>query len=525
MINLPFAQRENIGFQYVLDALKPCSPYGEERVRELKPFDPCEKAELQRQLSNIQRVLTVLEAEAIDGGKKARPEGPVCDSPEMQGELERIRSALEQEEGCQKALDKLLLVFMTVKNVRPTAKKCREAHLNEIELFELKRFLLKCDEMLPLFNQIQPILQLEGISLKDTSGALDLLDPEHNRVASFYIFDGYSQTLRALRKEKRELEEQIRRLSDGAEKEELQAKRSRIAADEEHEEMRIRGELSEGLRPYIDDMLHNMEAIADIDLTVEKACLALRYGGTMPRFTANTLSMTDMINPQIADAVQGRGKTFTPVSIALEKGATVITGANMGGKSVALKTIALNILLIQCGFFPFAKNASAPLFDGMYIISEDLENIDRGLSSFGGEMVRFNQVVNQIENGFSFIMLDEFARGTNPDEGAAIVQSVTAYLNGKNAVTVLATHYDNVAQRGNAHYQVIGLKDLDVEKLQAEIAARGGDVGVELISQHMNYGLYRVEGKQDCPRDALNICRLLGMKPEILEMVEKNYEA
>ena len=525
MINLPFAQRENIGFQYVLDALKPCSPYGEERVRELKPFEPCEKTELQRQLSNIQRVLTVLEAEAIDSGKKARPEGPVCDLPEMQGELERIRSALEQGEGCQKALDKLLLVFMTVKNVRPTAKKCREAHLNEIELFELKRFLLKCDEMLPLFNQIQPVLQLEGISLKDTSGALDLLDPEHNRVASFYIFDGYSQTLRTLRKEKRELEEQIRRLPDGAEKEELQARRSRIAADEEHEEMRIRGELSEGLRPYIDDMLHNMEAIADIDLTVEKACLALRYGGTMPRFTENTLSMTDMINPQIADAVQGRGKTFTPVSIALEKGATVITGANMGGKSVALKTIALNILLIQCGFFPFAKNASAPLFDGMYIISEDLENIDRGLSSFGGEMVRFNQVVNQIESGFSFIMLDEFARGTNPDEGAAIVQSVTAYLNGKNAMTVLATHYDNVAQRGNAHYQVIGLKDLDVDKLQAEIAARGGDVGVELISQHMNYGLYRVEGKQDCPRDALNICRLLGMKPEILEMVEKNYEA
>ena len=60
MINLPFAQRENIGFQYVLDALKPCSPYGEERVRELKPFAPTEKAELQRQLHNIQRVLAVV---------------------------------------------------------------------------------------------------------------------------------------------------------------------------------------------------------------------------------------------------------------------------------------------------------------------------------------------------------------------------------------------------------------------------------------------------------------------------------
>ena len=50
MISLPFAQRENIGFQYVLDALKPCSPYGEERVRELKPLGPEHKAELQRQL-------------------------------------------------------------------------------------------------------------------------------------------------------------------------------------------------------------------------------------------------------------------------------------------------------------------------------------------------------------------------------------------------------------------------------------------------------------------------------------------
>ena len=228
---------------------------------------------------------------------------------------------------------------------------------------------------------------------------------------------------------------------------------------------------------------------------------------------------------EIADAVEGRGKTFTPVSITLEKGATVITGANMGGKSVALKTIALNILLIQCGFFPFASKASAPLFDSMYIISEDLENIDRGLSSFGGEMVRFNQVVRQLDGGLSFIMLDEFARGTNPDEGAAIVQAVTQYLNGQNAVTVLATHYDNVARHGCAHYQVIGLKDLNVEELQREIASRGGDVGVELISRHMNYGLYRVEGKQDCPRDALNICRLLGMNPDILAMVEKNYES
>ena len=486
MIELKFAQKENIGFQYVMDALRPCSPYGEEAVRLLQPYSPEQRPELLRQLNNIRRVL-------------------------------------EGEDRCREPLNKMLSTFMTMKNIRLTVNKCREAALNEIELFEVKRFLLQTDEILPQFQRVQQVLALEGVSLEDTRDALDLLDPERNRIATFYISDSYSPRLRTARKAKKDLEDQIRRLPGGEEKEALLARRVLAAAEEEHEEMVVRGQLSEKLRPYLDAMLHNMDAVADIDLTVEKAGLAKKYGGVMPRLTEASLRMEDMINPQIADVLEEKGKRFTPVSIALGKGATVITGANMGGKSVALKTIALNILLTQCGFFPFAAAAEVPLFDSMHIISEDLESIDRGLSSFGGEIVRFNQVIRRLPEGFAFILLDEFARGTNPDEGAAIVQAVTSYLNGANAVTVLATHYDNVAQRGSAHYQVIGLKDLDVDRLQTEIAQAGDDVGVELIARHMNYGLYRVEGRQDCPRDALNICRLLGMRPEILKMVEENY--
>lgn len=483
MITLTFAQRENIGFQYVLDALRPNSPYGRERVQELRPFRPEERPELLRQLSNIQRVL-------------------------------------EGEEGCQKALNQLMRVFMAVKNIRPTVQKCRETALNEIELFEVKSFLLRCGEMLPLFREVQESCRMEGVVLEDVTAALDLLDPEHNRVASFFISDSASPRLRTLRREKRELEEKLRRLPSGDAREEVQALRARAAAEEELEEMRIRRELSAALRPYVPAMLSNMEMIGEIDLTVEKAHLARRYGGVMPALTERTLEMTDMISPKISDSLRAQGKEFTPVSIALEQGAAVITGANMGGKSVALKTIALNVLLLHCGFFPFARAASVPLFHQIHIISEDLESEDRGLSSFGGEIVRFNQMVSQLGEGFSLILLDEFARGTNPDEGAAIVQAVTKYLNGQNAISILATHYDNVAQYGRVHYQVIGLKELDLEALRRQIAGLSSEVGVELIGQHMNYGLYQVEGRQDCPRDALNICRLLGMDAEIIGLIE-----
>ena len=133
-------------------------------------------------------------------------------------------------------------------------------------------------------------------------------------------------------------------------------------------------------------------------------------------------------------------------------------------------------------------------------------------------------MLRRLEGEFAFVLLDEFARGTNPDEGAAIVQSVTQYLQQQNAISVFATHYDGVVQYAGAHYQVIGLKELDMDALKREMAGLTGDVGVTLIGRHMNYGLYRVEGKADCPRDALNICRLLGMKNEIVDLIKRKID-
>jgi DNA mismatch repair ATPase MutS len=264
-----------------------------------------------------------------------------------------------------------------------------------------------------------------------------------------------------------------------------------------------------------------MDAIADLDLTVEKARLARRWGGVMPQLTEDRLCMQRMVSPRMVELLRDHGLAFTPISMETERGVTVITGANMGGKSVALKTLALNVYLVQHGFFPFAESAQVPLFDGIHILSEDLENVDRGLSSFGGEIVGFNQIITQLKSGLHFVMLDEFARGTNPEEGAAIVQAVTQYLSRRPAMTVLATHFDAVAPLAQAHYQVVGLRQLDMARLQRELAGLQGTDSVHHISRYMNYGLYRVQDSRDCPRDALNICRLLGMDGEILDLAEK----
>ena len=494
-MSLNFTQQENIGFRYVVDALGCSSPYGEMRVRKLRFYRSDEKEVLLLDLGNIRAVMDTLEEHAAEYNR----------------------------------IDRLM---MQLKDIRRSVERCAEGPLNEVELFELKRFLLQSELIAPVFAKINAAAGLKGIIIDAQSEALALLDLDGQHAATFFIPDAYSKTLRGVRKDKRLVEEELRRASTEKERAPLMAARARLAATEDEEERAIRAMLTEKLQPYLGGILACMDAIGAFDFTLARARLAVRYGGVMPEITDDIIQMEDMVNPRIADGLKDRKRAFTPVSIAMGKGATVITGANMGGKSVALKTIALNAYALSAGILPFAKSAKLPLFDGVHVVSEDLENVDRGLSSFGAEIVRFNEVLADCGLGAGaagragerhMILLDEFARGTNPEEGAMIVRSVTRYLDMQDAFTVLTTHYDGVAQEASAHYEVVGLRDMDIAAVKGEIAMASPDGGADVIAAHMNYGLYRVEKEQGCPRDALNICRLLSLEDEILRYIETLY--
>ena len=268
------------------------------------------------------------------------------------------------------------------------------------------------------------------------------------------------EKLRQVRRTKKELEEKLHEAKTDAEKDELRLRRTQICAEEESEETKIRRGMGAQLAPLAEAMLEDAENAGRLDFIIQKAMFAVRYGGVMPEITDGPLELTDMMNPELCDRLSEQGRSFGPVSIALDRGATVITGANMGGKSVAMKTVALNVLLMQAGFLVCAKKAKMPLFESVLMLFEDMQSIQSGLSGFGSEIVQFQKALDQAEQGYSLFLLDEFARGTNPDEGAVIVQAVTKYLNGIHAISLLTTHYDKVADCGRAHYQIIGLRDI-----------------------------------------------------------------
>ena len=434
MISIRFEEKQQIGLQYALETLHGCSPFGQEKIRRLRFYTPAERAELEEELYNVQQ-------------------------------------AADHAEELKGVYDKICILLCQMKDIRNSIRRCRDGEVpDHVELFEIKGYLQRLESLLPLYRQISDTAPLRGLAFHDPKPALDILDPDNTRSRGFYIPDSMTEKLRQIRRSKKELEEKLHEAKTDAQKDELRLQRTRICAEEESEETKIRRDMGARLAPLAEAMLADAESAGRLDFIIQKALFAVRYGGVMPQITDGTLELTEMVNPELCDLLSEQGRSFVPVSISLDRGATVITGANMGGKSVAMKTVALNVLLMQAGFLVCAKEAKMPLFESVLMLFEDMQSIQSGLSGFGSEIVQFQKALAQVEQGYSLFLLDEFARGTNPDEGAVIVQAVTKYLNGVNAISLLTTHYDKVADCGKAHYQIIGLRDIDPEAIRRELA-------------------------------------------------------
>ncbi|MBQ6294203.1 MAG: hypothetical protein IJK77_10165 [Lachnospiraceae bacterium] len=480
MIRLTFEQKEELGFNTVRSWLQPASPYGIARLKEEGFYGPEQQAELERELDNVAVLL----------------------------------AALSENEAAVLSLQQAL---SGLKEVRGTLAVCRERSLTEVELYELTAFCLRLRDCIKKAEALPGYEWLHGAGFIAPDPAIRILHPEDSSRISFYIEDARTPTLQAARSEKRALELRLR--TEEANRPQLIAARQEAVLKEEEALNEIYRDISEALRPHLADLEHDAEAAGRLDAAIAKALLARRFSCSRPLVGGENLTLEDALHPLVAEALKARGRAFVPISAELSRGVTVITGANMGGKSIALKTVVLNTLLALSGCYVFCRRAAVPLFANLELINRDFSNAERGLSSFGGEILRFNEAVSRLGEGLSFIAMDEFARGTNTEEGEAIARAAVSFLSKQNAVTLLTTHYDNTAALAVRHYQVKGLKKLE-ELPEGTVSGTGTD-RLRLIEQAMDYGLIEVEPGTKCPRDAIAISRLLGLPEEILKEAAK----
>ncbi|WP_024620569.1 MutS-related protein [Metaclostridioides mangenotii] len=420
--------------------------------------------------------------------------------------------------------DDIEYTFCKTKNIKNTIDRLKNNKvLDELELFEIKKFAINTNEIISNYQKLN--ITIDYINFKDLEDVVKLLDPDELNLATFQIYNTYSKKLSSIRKNKLNIENKIYIETDPDRIEKFKKERLNIVLNEEKEELKIRKYLSENLFNYINDIDENMKSIGKLDVLIAKANLAIKYNAVKPTINnENRICFENLVDPNLKEILNSQNKEYIPISVDIDNKVTIISGANMGGKSVSMKTIALNLYLFQCGFYVFAKEANLCVLDFIYLINDDMQDINKGLSSFGAEIIKLKEIIKLMKVRDGFVALDEFARGTNPVEGRILLKAICEYFKNHNTISLISTHLDDINIDNATYYQVIGLKNVDFDGLKRQIDLKVGMGlnenlnGIKLLQEYMDYRLEKVSKETKVPKDALNVCKLLGLDNEIIDI-------
>lgn len=532
--------RRETGLDYVTTGLNLLTPFGSGLIKEQKPFLPGQEELLRAELSRIQEIKSIAEAN-------------------------------EREIGI------LIEAFMMVKDNSLSIKRSGSSVLSVVEIFEIKSLLLLMVRIRDLGGKLK--LPEEFIP-DDITGLLDTLDPGGDRLNTFYIYDSFSEKLAELRSEKKNLEREVRReqkrkrddirekygitltpkfditvsksdsqsikmideISDLSRSEEdymsvtftltpteaaagLVRRMDELTADIEEEELKVRETLSEEIHSWAEVLNENCRRIGRLDIVLAKALFAGRHNCVMPEIvTEHVVEFTDGRHLQVEEIISSKGGRYCPVSISLKDGVTCITGANMGGKTVSLKLTGMIAILAQYGYFVPARSAKVGLSNFMQILIGDSQSIERGLSSFGSEMEELKEIMDNSKER-SLLLIDEIASGTNPVEGLALTRSIVDYLKKQPYISLITTHFEAVTgDEEVVNMQVTGLANADFDRLNREIRYANRRERIEIIGRYMDYRLTHVDSGREIPKDALNIAKMLGISKDIIEKAKEYIE-
>lgn len=417
---------------------------------------------------------------------------------EIAAELERVTEivrVMSTAEG-KSLIEKLGCLLMQVRDIRGTVKHAGEhTVLDDLELFELKSFVLLTEEMRMLTEE------WKCVEIPDVGRVVELLDPEGVRIPHFYIYDCYSAELAALRAELKLKKQQ------GADEQETERLYLRCVELEDG----VREHLSEQLRGEADALREALVQVGRLDILVAKAEQTVAMHLSRPGFGQDKTILRGLFNPQLDAALQEKGKRFQPVDITLLPEATLITGANMAGKTVLLKSVALAQCLLQFGFYVPAVEAEMVLVDEIQTSIGDEQDELSGLSSFAAEMLRINEIVERVKAGKRvLVLIDELARTTNPLEGRAIVNGVVGFLTEYRAMSLVTTHYSGIV----APCRKLRVKGFVEEKIEGQVTWKN-------INDFIDYSLEEDQGSE-VPHEALRIAALLGVDKMLLERAEES---
>jgi DNA mismatch repair protein MutS2 len=227
-----------------------------------------------------------------------------------------------------------------------------------------------------------------------------------------------------------------------------------LIGEERDEEYRILAELSRQAREEIRNLWGDYETLGDLDFLYAAARFSIRLGSTQP--FVNDDGMIDMRKARHPLLISQKGEAVVPIQLRMGDGVRtlIISGANAGGKTVALKTLGLLTLMVQSGLpIPVSEGSSVAAFREIFALVGDEQNIGENLSTFSSHLLHLNQILGKTSPR-SLALLDELGVGTHASEGCALAMGFLDRFREIGATTVVTTHFDGLKAYGYLHRDV-----------------------------------------------------------------------
>ena len=215
-----------------------------------------------------------------------------------------------------------------------------------------------------------------------------------------------------------------------------------LKIDEENEEIRILYTLSSMLSDKEEIIQSNSRTVEKLDFIFAKGKLSLEQEGIQPEInTDRHIRIKNGRHPLMDKAVN------VPLNFEIGNGinGVIITGPNTGGKTVAIKTVALNCMMAQCGLHVPCEEAEICMNNAILCDIGDGQNLSENLSTFSAHITNVLDILKKAGRD-SLVVMDELGSGTDPAEGMGIAIAILEELKKSNALFLATTHYPEVKE-------------------------------------------------------------------------------
>jgi len=480
-------------FYHLLDILKEysISPLGRKRCEALRPSK--DLPSIQSRLSEVVELKRILETEGeiplgglkdIEGIlKKLEVEGSVLDVRELLDlyeqvvlcrglrrffqRLENVRAPRLQEKisklSYQKTLEKEILQAVNIKG--EILDRASPALLDiRHRLGGVREKAKGVLESLLHQENLQPIFQEQLITIRngryvlpiksDAERRLDGIIHDHSQSRMTYFLEPF----------------QIVPLNNEI---------NLLMGEEKEEEYRILAHLSDEVREERQNLWNDFEILGELDLLYAMAKLSIRLKTVSPVLNEEgRIEMREARNPLLT---LQRETQVVPIILRMGEGhrILIVSGANAGGKTVALKTLGLLTLMVQSGLpIPVAEGSQVGIFQDIFAVIGDEQNIEENLSTFSSHLLHVNQILEKA-GPRSLILLDELGVGTHAQEGCALAMGFLDRFREKGASVVVTTHFDRLKTYGYLHPDVENVAvEFDEKTLEPKYRLAYGSSGL-----------------------------------------------